>query len=97
MKTIIEIWTSDDLSGIEDLGIQQVWTEIDEDGRVLREIGLGESGELAYVAPSDHSKHGRGLFDNQIVSLRAGRGDDPSLKKRFESLWVSDGPRSSSR
>ncbi len=89
MSTTIEVWTKDDLDGIEDLGIQQVWTEVDESGHVLREIGIGVSGDFVYVAPSEHKGLGRGLFDNQKVRLKTEGEDDSNLRKRFESMWRS--------
>lgn len=87
MKTKILIWDERDLSGIDKLNLDQVWTEVNDTGIVLREIGLSKSGEIIYYAPSNHKMFGQGLFDNQRVNIRSDHRSALRIEERFEELW----------
>jgi hypothetical protein len=80
-------WTEDDIERLsEDEGIVILYTEIDLDGNVRREIGLNNEGKVIHKCPSELYRYGTyGLFDNQKVLITESR----SLikKEEFERLW----------
>lgn len=63
-----------------------LYTESNEQGVVLREIGFDKLGKITHRYPSSaHPFGSRGLFDTQTVSLSDGT---PKLTKdEFEDLW----------
>ncbi len=83
---MILAWRQHDISGLSVLGISVIWTEVDDSGKVTREIGFGADCEVLYVAPSDSKKFGRGLFDGQSVDTKDHEADMPSPDE-FERLW----------
>jgi len=57
-------WEEKDVQGLNRDGISCVYTEVNEDGRVVREIGIDMSGKISHKWPSSNSKFGKyGLFD----------------------------------
>lgn len=79
-------WTPDDIKGMEDEGITALYTEIDSDGNVCREIGLDNLGRIVHMCPADSFRLGTyGLFDNQRVDI----SQRPSniTHEEFERLW----------
>lgn len=82
-------WTEHDIEGLTTLGVARLLTEIDDHGRVLREIGLDAEGSVVHRAPSLDGN--RGLFDNQLVSV----GDLRSQLSReeFEMAWRTKSER----
>jgi hypothetical protein len=81
------VWTEKDNKGEKSLDdIVKLFTEIDDNGRVLREIGIDKDGRLVHKCPSDKFRNGTyGLFDNQVVII----SDESSLitKNEFERMW----------
>ena len=61
-------WTSED--GDLGEGLVEEWTEVGDDGVVLREIGFDSNGNIAHKMPSAKFKHGKyGHFDLAPISL----------------------------
>jgi hypothetical protein len=60
-------WTQDDIDGLEELGIDLLWTEVEDNGFVAREIGFAKDGHVVHKSPNCSNRFG--LFDNQIVKL----------------------------
>ena len=80
-------WTEDDVHGLARLGVSRVLTESDDDGRIVREIGLiGES--VRYKASAiDSSIERRGMFDSQIIAPESRTGPDDIPRTVFEHYW----------
>jgi hypothetical protein len=77
-------WTRE--SGALGEGLTEEWTEVADDGHVVREVGFDVKGRVAHKMPSKSYKHGKyGLFDLAVVSL-AGRIDEIS-PELFEQRW----------
>jgi hypothetical protein len=88
-------WAGIDIGGLEKIsGIASLYTEIGEDGRVRREIGFNDAGEVVHKCPSDVYRYGTyGLFDLSNVE-RAEKADSPSdviTEAEFEQLWRKKG------
>jgi hypothetical protein len=60
-------------------------TEIDESGRVSREVGVDGDGSVVYRAPSTSDRYG--LFDNQVIEIVEPRNE--ITPEAFEQLWQS--------
>lgn len=76
-------WMIDkDIAGRLPDGIVELYTEVDDAGRVSREVGLDDRGNVVHRAPS--SRHPYGLFDNQMIQSD-GHGD--ITHEAFERLW----------
>jgi len=61
-------WTENAVAGLSRLGVTRILTESDEEGRIVREIGL--SGDVVrYIASSvDPMVEQRGFFDGHRVA-----------------------------
>jgi len=84
-------WDENDVNGLgKTSGMVIMYTEIDEEGRVRREIGFNDAGEVVHKCPSDGYRYGTyGLFDLSKVE-RAEKADSPSdviTRAEFEQLW----------
>ncbi len=77
-------WSEKDIKGLEELKIDRLITEIDDTGKVLREIGLNSQGHIVHKAPSDYDNYG--LFDLQKVETRG--LSSTVAHTEFERLWV---------
>jgi hypothetical protein len=61
--------------------------EVDDEGRVLREIGLTAAGEQVHRMPSRAFRSGAyGFWDNQPMPLDIGT---PLSQAEFEAAWVA--------
>ncbi len=80
-------WTEDDVHGLARLGVSRVLTESDDDGRIVREIGLvGES--VRYKASSLYpATERRGMFDLQLLAAESRTGPDDIARSVFEHYW----------
>ena len=81
-------WVNDKkgVEGLSALGIETMYTEVSEDGEVLREIGIGKGGQVVHKCPGHGYKYGTyGLFDNQKVEISKRASDITS--EEFERLW----------
>ena len=77
-------WSERDIDGIVSLGLASIWTEVDADGHVVREIGFDANGLSIFRAPT--AERERGLFDNATVALE--RHDKNELEPAlFEEAW----------
>jgi len=79
-------WDIDSIQNMSSIsGMIKLYTEIEDDGSVCREIGINQEGIVIHKFPSDHFKQGKyGLFDNQIVEVKETVSLD---KNNFELLW----------
>lgn len=68
-------WYKADLADIAAAGLEAVLTEVEEDGRVVRELGIGDGGRIVYLWPGVHcpKQFERGLFREAKVDLRHGQ------------------------
>ena len=80
-------WGEEDIEGLHSFSQTSIlYTESNEQGVVLREIGLDNLGKVTHKYPSSAHPFGfRGLFDTQIVEL-SGRASKLT-KNEFEDLW----------
>ncbi|HET8785800.1 MAG TPA: hypothetical protein VFM38_09210, partial [Candidatus Limnocylindrales bacterium] len=72
--------------GEADPSIAEVWTEVDEDGFVTRELGFNDRGGIVHRMPSQRFSQGTyGLFDLALIDLSSTRRDIPATE--FERRW----------
>lgn len=80
-------WTEQDIA---DLGkfhnIAVLYTAIDTEGNVKKEIGLDKNGKVVHRAPSSSSNYG--IFDNQRVIISSGQAK--VSKEVFDNLWKEE-------
>lgn len=80
-------WTSSELATLRSGAL---YTEVDEDGWVQRELGIGADGLVTHqLVPSDTRPGWFGLARLSIAML-----DSNVSKAEFESLWHSGATRS---
>ena len=83
-------WTEQDiaeLSAFDEIAI--LYTEIDNEGDVHKEIGLNNDGKLIHKSPSAGYPYGEyGIFDNQKVAISDRRSN--FSKEEFYKLWESN-------
>lgn len=78
------LWNTKDISGLSDLNMALLVTEIDEMGCVLREVGVDQRSKVVHRFPSTESPFGdHGLFDLQKVE----REGSDMTKAEFENYW----------
>lgn len=67
-------------------GIARILTEVDERGRVLRELGLDATGSVIYRAPSTiGGRLHRGYFDGSLIKVLSHLDD--CTRDEFEAIW----------
>lgn len=75
-------WTPSELATLE---VRALYTEVDEDGWVQRELGVGSDGSVAHqLVPSTAEPGWFGLTRLSAVMLQSNVS-----KAEFESLWDS--------
>jgi len=88
-RNVLE-WDRHQVAGLLELGLMKIWTELDSNHRVSREIGFNASGEPGYFA--DAREHAAGLFDGQEVSCDLAMAHQSeerlALSRRFEQFWT---------
>jgi hypothetical protein len=70
----------------------QTLLEVDDDGRIHRELGLGVDGRVLYIAPALRGEYRYGVFDLQCFAAGTLPSDDEFPRADFERLW-DDGAR----
>jgi hypothetical protein len=87
MKLYYCKWTENDVEGLRSSdGIVVLFAETNEEGDVLREIGVNEEGKIVHRFPSKFFRYGgHGLFDNQNVLIS--ESSPLVTKEEFEYLW----------
>lgn len=79
-------WTRDD--GETGPEISEVWTEVNNDGVVTREMGFDERMEIVHRMPSGRFPQGTyGLFDLATIDLGLRHRDVPA--DEFERRWTA--------
>jgi hypothetical protein len=79
-------WTRSDLAT---LPIGALYTEVDEDGWVQRELGIGDDGHVTHqLVPSDARPGWFGLARLSLLMLTSN-----VTKAEFESLWLAGSAR----
>jgi len=83
-------WTEQDIAELSAFSeITILYTEINDEGEVLKEIGLNNEGKIIHKSPSTGYPYGEyGIFDNQKVAI-SGRKSNFS-KDEFYQLWESE-------
>lgn len=82
-------WAEDEVVPLRLDDIVSLYTEIDSEGNVLRELGLNKDGQIVHKCPSGAYKYGTyGLFDNVTVAITSSRSF--ITKDEFERLWLLD-------
>jgi hypothetical protein len=80
-------WTSSELAT---LPAGALYTEVDEDGWVQRELGVGDDGLITHQLVPSHSRPGWfGLARLSLLML-----DSNVTKAEFETLWHAGSARS---
>jgi len=83
-------WTPDELATLR---VGALYTEVDEDGWVQRELGIGDDGLITHqLIPTDARPGWFGLARLSFAML-----DSNVTKAEFESLWHAGALRSSER
>jgi len=87
MKRYYCTWEEDDIKGLHSISeVASLYTESNEEGVVLREIGLNKVGQIAHRYPSSTHLFGHhGILDNQKVELSD--TNTHLTKAEFEVLW----------
>jgi hypothetical protein len=80
-------WTSGECLGSEHSEIARTLTEVDDHGKILREIGLDGDGRLLYIAPALRGKYRYGTFDLQRIDVASLPSEDAIPRDDFEALW----------
>jgi hypothetical protein len=87
------------MNGLEKYKLQRLFVEFDEQGRILRELGIGYDGRVAHRCPGEPSLDDYGLMGPNIIAIV---GENPSRRAilmeasnlvpldSFEQLWVSE-------
>lgn len=82
----ILIWTEHEITGLrETWGLSRILTEVDSEGKVTREIGLNEVGDVIHRHPGEPSRAAHGVFDLAKIALSDGLNLDAA---EFERLWT---------
>ncbi len=78
------LWNTKDISGLSDLNMALLVTEIDEMGCVLREVGVDQRSKVVHRFPSTEFPFGDyGLFDLQKVGMEGSE----MTKADFDKYW----------
>ncbi len=80
-------WTEQDIAELSAFDkIYFLYTEIDDDGNVRKEIGIDNHGNIIHKSPSTKYPYGEyGIFDNQKVAISDRKSD--LSKDEFYKLW----------
>jgi hypothetical protein len=82
-------WDSSTFLGLEKVeGMQAMYTEVDDNGVVRREVGLDRAGRVVHRFPSAGRLGERGLFD--LVPVTAGKAN--MNEREFSAIWALPGP-----
>lgn len=84
-------WTEQDIAKLNAFDeISVLYTAIDSEGNVQKEIGLNNEGKAVHKSPSNNYPYGKyGIFDNQKVILS---NDNTNItEEEFENLWANSG------
>lgn len=66
--------------------INQLYVEVDDNGRVKREIGFNEGGDIVHAYPSKKFHYGKyGILDMNCFDIKA--LDKELLFEEFEKKW----------
>jgi hypothetical protein len=85
----ILLWSEEEIGGRRVEGIDRVLTEVDDEGRILREIGLDTEGRVLHIAPALRGKWRYGIFDLQIIDVATLPPRDAVPREQFEALWAA--------
>lgn len=77
-------------------GVERTLLDV-EDGRIRREIGLGASGEVMYIAPAERGPYPYGQFDLQTLGAGTDPEQDEFPRDAFEALWRAGAARFGAR
>jgi hypothetical protein len=80
-------WLEDDPTPIP--GLARILTEIDDAGRILREVGVDAAGRVLHIAPALRGPYRYGVFDLQTVDVRSMPAQDAVPRHEFEALWAA--------
>ena len=80
--------TENDLSNLNRLGVYKLFAEVLADGKVTREVGLDQSGNIVHRFPGKGKFGKYGILDNALLNL-GDKGDDISPTD-FENLYRID-------
>lgn len=79
------VWTEKHIEGLEEMGIVRLYTEVDDEGEVHREIGIDADGRICHRSPVPGNIYG--LFDNVTIEAH---GELDISHQAFEELWRRD-------
>ena len=84
MRRIL-IWTETDLAGLADVwGLSRILTEVDEHGKVTRELGYNEDGDAIHRHPGEPTRAKHGVFDRAKIASSKATDMEPT---EFDRLW----------
>jgi hypothetical protein len=80
-------WTGLDIEGLDSIAeITVLYTEIDDNGDIIRELGMNKNGTIVHKFPSHSGKYGKyGVFDGQKVIVSDLHSD--ISKEDFDRMW----------
>ena len=79
-------WNVEDIEGTEKDGLASLITEVNSQGRVVREVGLNSAGHVVHKCPSEKHRNGvYGYFDLAVIAIDSLRND--LSEDEFSSLW----------
>jgi hypothetical protein len=81
-------WAESDINKLASDGIQFLFTEVNSEGRVLREIGFDEAGRVAHRCPGKGKFGTYGLFD--LAPIETSNLKSELSSEEFEKLWSQE-------
>lgn len=78
-------WTEKDIKGLNSDGINCVYTEVNEKGQVLKEIGVDRDGKIVHRWPSSTSRLWKyGIFDLAQIDVSV---KTTLREETFNRMW----------
>ena len=79
-------WTEKEIEGLSRRGLSMILTEIDDEGVIMREIGISDD-DVRYASSAAQDSGFRGFFDLQSIYSSARSGPDEFPRDLFEEYW----------
>ena len=87
MATIIS-FPATTIPGLIELGVTELYAEVDDSGNVTRELGMARDGAIAHRHPGTPPVARHGLFDLQRIE---GAGPSDMQQDDFDALFKGAG------
>lgn len=76
-----------EIDGWSELKLKRLLTEVNQEGEVMKEIGINKDGKVVHAFPDENYKFGEyGMWDNVKIQSQYLRND--LSKREFYLLWT---------